>query len=182
MPLISSAPSVRNAQPPGATITIPKGDTPPWYETRTYVLKVDTSRRHLNFSYIDPPSVPAGSKDKALDMRVRDAANKIELVLDDTLIDWYFPSEDDTISIVGWDLPDPDKRYVNLEFESPGRCRKLWFYALLLNVPDGNGGKKPNTDQINIRVVLDQDVGGKAVEPLYLYIDPGIKNPGDDLR
>ncbi|MEI9887141.1 MAG: hypothetical protein WDN08_11690 [Rhizomicrobium sp.] len=167
---------------PGAKKILP-GAAPVGAVPRTYVLKVAIDNRHLNFRY-EPKAANHMPTDKALDMRVYDAVNKIELILDGTDLDWYFPVGDDTITFTSWDIGDPDDRYVGLEFDQldpndPTRAKKLSFYATRYDRPDGAGGKLPNTDQINIRVVLDQDVNKVMTDSLFLYIDPGIKNPGD---
>ncbi len=163
------------------------GDPLPDAVTRTYTLHVAVSDfRHLNFAYIKPlPPVPYNVKDLPLDMRVYDQNNKIELQLDTSNVDWYFDTSAPDVVTVGVDktLPhSPTYYYYALTFgPSNPKCTLISFYARRCDDVDPSTQQKfVNKHPFTIRVLLDQDVGGvTTTTPLVLYIDPGIKNPGD---
>ncbi len=178
--------------PPSSATKIAMG-TPVNPVIRSYTLKVAVQNRCLNFYYYPSPPLPVRTADQAMDMRVSEPC-QIELNLDADPISglsWYFPQQADVITLGSSDIPNPGSRYSNLKFSLDpldGKCRKLAFDAAFLVTaadPARPGKTLPNRDQFNVIVKLDQilaDGRTPATQPLVLFIDPGLKNPGDDTQ
>jgi hypothetical protein len=159
------------------------GQVPQGLPTYSYTLKAAFKGAYLQFSFDPAPPPPVGSSDGALVMRVPEDC-RLELTLDPA-IDWYFPGDPiQLVSSTGVHIPDIADRYFDLQPSPlPPRCRTISFYARKLVDPYDPGRKIVNLDRFNILVALNQQMrDGVTVsdEPLYLLIDPGIKNPGDD--
>ena len=161
------------------------GSPPQGVPTYAYTLKAAFQGPYLQFSYDPAPPPPAGAVDGALVMYVREDC-RIELSLDPG-IDWYFPGDPIyLVSSTGAHIPDIADRYFDLQPSPlPRKCRTISFFAKKLVDPYDPSRKIANTDRINILVALNQYLrDGVTVsdEPLYLLIDPDIKNPGDDTQ
>lgn len=159
------------------------GSAPQGVPTYAYTLKVEFKGPYLQFSFDPAPPPPPGSADHALDMRVPQDC-RIELSLGPGL-DWYFPGDPILlVSSTGAHIPDFSDRYLDLQPSPlPPKCKTISFYAKYLVDPYDPDRKIVNIDRINILVALNQYMrDGVTIsgEPLYLLIDPDIKNPGDD--
>ncbi len=141
----------------------------------------------LQFTLVPSPGAepPPGARDHALDMRIKGGADaRLTIRLSDDL-DWYFPKNPiRLLSSTGVNIPDIKDRYPCLEpVVWPQKCKQLSLKASYTIDPNDLGRTVVNIDRINIVVALNQWMRDPAMpsdEPLYLVIDPGIKNPGDD--
>jgi hypothetical protein len=175
-------------QSTGPGQAIPPGTPPSSAPLFAYTLTATPMGNKLQFTLVrdaGTPLPPAGTNDHALDMRVLKTGGRIQLTLD-SAVDWYFPKKNaiQLMSSTGENIPDITERYIDLQPSNwPAKCQKLSFYAYSTVDPNDPDRIIVNTDRINILVVLNQfkrDNATLSDEPLYLLIDPGIKNPGDD--
>ncbi len=185
MPL-TSPPNTKLFDQGGDDIPV-KRATPQNPTVLSYTLSARFRNGNLEFYYSDAPKLPDRSHDSLLDMRVPQSNCVIELNLDKQ-IDWYFPagiaSAVKLNDASGQGAPKPVDRYSDITpGPVPANCRTVTFNAPYLSMPDPANPKVrlENRDTITLVVALNQvKVDGTPDDPLVLFIDPGIKNPGDD--
>jgi hypothetical protein len=189
MPLVLTTPDALAGGPPSGWRYVNLMDTAkptphPNAVRRSYTLRsqfspgVSGQPPKLNFWFDSTAPLPNGANDGPLDLRVFDQENLIEITLADSDVDWYFRMDEGTVMVVetGTAAADPLKYYKDVVFDpqSGASCKRLWLFATQ------RPGGAMVVDPITFRVTLNQNVPGRGLAPLDLYIDPGIKNPGDD--
>jgi len=169
MPLVLTTPDALAGGPPSGWRYVNLMDTAkptphPNAVRRSYTLRsqfspgVSGQPPKLNFWFDSTAPLPNGANDGPLDLRVFD--------------------QEGTVMVVetGTAAADPLKYYKDVVFDpqSGASCKRLWLFATQ------RPGGAMVVDPITFRVTLNQNVPGRGLAPLDLYIDPGIKNPGDD--